>query len=199
MIYIVGIGPGHKDYMLNKAINILENSDIIIGFSRAIDSINFIDVKKEKIDSLKGILEKLKNSNENISLVASGDPNFFGIAEYIKKNLDKEISVIPGISSFQYLTSKLNKSWSKAYTGSMHAREGFFLEKIKENNLSIWLCDKKNTPVELCRILNEENIECKVFIGEKLSYEDERIVFGNPKEFLNESFGDLSILIVERV
>ena len=50
MIYIVGIGPGHKDYMLNKAIDILENSDIIIGFSRAIDSINFIDVKKEKID-----------------------------------------------------------------------------------------------------------------------------------------------------
>ena len=199
MIYIVGIGPGHKDYMLNKAINILENSDIIIGFSRAIDSINFIDVKKEKIDSLKGILEKLKNSNENISLVASGDPNFFGIAEYIKKNLDKEISVISGISSFQYLTSKLNKSWSNAYTGSMHAREGFFLEKIKENNLCIWLCDNKNTPVELCRILNEENIECKVFIGEKLSYEDERIVFGNPKEFLNESFGDLSILIVERV
>lgn len=199
MIYIVGIGPGHKDYMLNKAIDILENSDIIIGFSRAIDSINFIDVKKEKIDSLKGILEKLKNSDENISLVASGDPNFFGIAEYIKKNLDKDISVIPGISSFQYLTSKLNKSWSNAYTGSMHAREGYFLEKIKENNLSIWLCDKKNTPVELCRILNKENIECKVFIGEKLSYEDERIVFGSPKEFLNESFGDLSILIVERV
>ena len=47
--------------------------------------------------------------------------------------------------------------------------------------------------------LNKENIECKVFIGEKLSYEDERIVFGSPKEFLNESFGDLSILIVERV
>ena len=30
MIYIVGIGPGHKDYMLNKAINILENSDVVV-------------------------------------------------------------------------------------------------------------------------------------------------------------------------
>ena len=34
MIYIVGIGPGHVDYILKKAENIIKNSDYVIGFSR---------------------------------------------------------------------------------------------------------------------------------------------------------------------
>ncbi len=41
-VYIVGLGPGHKDYMLQGAINNLEKVDIIIGFKRAIESLDFI-------------------------------------------------------------------------------------------------------------------------------------------------------------
>ena len=32
MVYIVGLGPGNKDYILSKAISTLEKSDVIIGF-----------------------------------------------------------------------------------------------------------------------------------------------------------------------
>ncbi|MGL5417025.1 MAG: precorrin-6y C5,15-methyltransferase (decarboxylating) subunit CbiE [Clostridium sp.] len=195
MIYVVGIGPGHRDYILGKAIKTLENVDKIIGFSRAIDAVDFINNKKEKIESLLEIIKRVEEFNGNIAVVASGDPTFFGVSSYINKKTTKEVKVIPGLSSFQYMTSSLNKPWSFAYTGSMHAREDSFIEKIKENELSIWLCDKKNTPNKLCESLLD--IDCIIYIGENLSYENEKLVFGKPKDFIEEEFSDMSILMVE--
>lgn len=200
MLYIIGLGPGNKDYILPKAIDTLKKSDVIIGFKRLINDLNFIDTNKIVINSLKETLDYIQqNGQENIiSLVASGDPTFFAISEYIKKNYPGNIVVIPGISSFQYLTSKLNKSWSYAFTGSVHARNEDFIEKIKEHKLSIWLTDNKNNSAFLCKMLNENNIECKVIIGEHLSYENERILQGKPIEFINEKVSDMAILIVEK-
>ena len=56
MVYIVGIGPGNKDYILPKAISTLNESDIIIGFSRALKSIEFL--KKDFI-CVSSIKEKI--------------------------------------------------------------------------------------------------------------------------------------------
>lgn len=200
MVYIVGLGPGSKDYILPKAIDTLKKSNVIIGFKRLINDLDFINTNKIVISSLRETLEYIQQNGQDniISLVASGDPSFFGISEYIKKNYPGNIVVIPGISSFQYLTTKLNKSWNYAFTGSVHARNEDFIEKVKVNKLSIWLTDNKNNSAFLCKLLNENNIECTVIIGEHLSYENERILQGKPIEFINEEVSDMAILIVEK-
>lgn len=200
MVYIVGLGPGSKDYILPKAIDTLKKSNVIIGFKRLINDLDFINTNKIVISSLRETLEYIQQNGQDniISLVASGDPTFFGISEYIKKNYPGNIVVIPGISSFQYLTTKLNKSWNYAFTGSVHARNEDFIEKVKVNKLSIWLTDNKNNSAFLCKLLNENNIECTVIIGENLSYENERILQGKPIEFINEEVSDMAILIVEK-
>ncbi|MVX63479.1 precorrin-6y C5,15-methyltransferase (decarboxylating) subunit CbiE [Clostridium chromiireducens] len=202
MIYIVGLGPGHRDYILPKALEIMKNSDIIIGFKRAIDSLDFIDNKKIYISRLSDIDELLndeKSIYNNISIIASGDPTFYGITNYIKSKIDFEFKVIPGISSFQYLTCKLNLPWNDAYLGSLHGRKEQFLNIIDKHKLSIWLTDKDNNPAILCKSLNDKKIKCKVLIGENLSYEDEIINEGNPIDFISKSFNPLSIFIVNRV
>ena len=199
MIYIVGLGPGHKDYIMIKALEIMNKSDIIVGFKRAIDSLDFIENNKIYINKLSDIDKFIcseENKDENISIVASGDPTFYGITNYIKSKTVLEIEVIPGISSFQYLTCKLKMPWNNAYLGSLHGRSQEFLEKINNNQLSIWLTDKENNPAILCKMLYEAEIKCKVIIGENLSYEDEIISEGNPEEFLNIIYSPLSIFIV---
>ena len=201
MIYIVGLGPGHKDYIMIKALETINKSDIIIGFKRAIDSLDFIENNKIYINKLSDIDKFIcneENRDKNISIVASGDPTFYGITNYIKSKTVLEIEVIPGISSFQYLTSKLKVPWNNAYLGSLHGRNQEFLEKINNNELSIWLTDKENNPAVLCKTLHEAEIDCKVIIGENLSYKDEIIREGCPEEFLNENYSPLSIFIVNR-
>ncbi|NRZ40707.1 precorrin-6y C5,15-methyltransferase (decarboxylating) CbiE subunit [Clostridium beijerinckii] len=140
MIYIVGLGPGHRDYIMPKALEILKKSNIIIGFKRALDSLEFIDNKKIYINKLIDINEYIcdeKNRSMIISIVASGDPTFYGITNYIKSKATLEFQVIPGISSFQYLTCKLNMSWNNAYLGSLHGRKEDFLTVVNNHDLSI--------------------------------------------------------------
>ena len=201
MIYIVGLGPGHKDCIMIRALEIMKKSNVIIGFKRAIDSLDFIDNEKIQINKLSDI-DKFICSEESkyndISIVASGDPTFYGITNYIKSKTDLDIEVIPGISSFQYLTCKLKMPWNNAYLGSLHGRGEEFLEKINNNELSIWLTDKENNPAMLCKILHEAEIKCKVIIGENLSYENEIISEGSPVEFLNRTYSSLSIFVVNK-
>lgn len=203
MIYIVGLGPGHKDYIMPKALEIMKKSEIIVGFKRAIDSLDFIQGKKiymKKLSDIDEFISDIGNKDSiNISIVASGDPTFYGITNYIKNKAQCEFEIVPGISSFQYLTSKVKLPWNTAHLGSLHGRSDDFLRIVNKNTLTIWLTDKENSPTALCKVLEEAKIECKVIIGENLSYENEAISIGSPSEFLDREFSILSILIVDRI
>lgn len=200
MIYIVGLGPGSREYILPKALEILKSSDKIIGFDRAVQSISFLNKESIVVSSLKELLENVNQSKDlDVSIIASGDPTFYGITNYLKSKIDEEIEIIPGISSFQYLTSKTQVMWSRAYLGSLHGRDEEFLENVIKNDCSIWLTDKINNPSRLCEILYENNINARVIIGENLSYEDERISIGTPKELMNKNYELLSVVVIEKI
>ena len=88
MVKILGLGPGHEDYIIPKVIKELEKSDYIVGFERAISSLKFLnsinDERFKRVKGLKEIIEFLKeNKEKRISIVASGDPTFYGITNYI--------------------------------------------------------------------------------------------------------------------
>lgn len=200
VLYIVGIGPGSKEYILPKAVEMLEKSDVILGFSRAIKSVDYIKNGKIIISSLEKALSILnKYKDIDVAIVASGDPTFYGITNYLKDNYQGDIEVIPGISSFQYLTAKLNMSWNNAFVGSLHGREEDFIKNIRNNEISIWLTDKKNNPSKLCTDIINKSIKCNVIVGENLSYEDEVITQGEPSKFIGNEYSDLSILIIENL
>lgn len=198
MIYIVGIGPGSKEYILPKGQQVIKDCHVVIGFERAINAIEHNN--KSVIKSLDEVLNYVKgNEWKDIAIVASGDPCFYGITDYINKNYGNEIQVIPGISSFQYLMSKLNKSWQNAKLGSLHGRKEEFLENVKTNRLSIWLTDKESSPDFLCMELIRSNVKALVYVGVNLSYEDELIISGSEKEISEMRFSELSVVVIETV
>lgn len=197
MIFIVGIGPGSREYILPAAKNALKNCEYIIGFSRAINSLSHIEGNKIIIESLSETLSFIEaNSKSNIALAASGDPCFYGITDYIKRNFNGELKIIPGLSSFQYMTAKLNISWQNAYLGSLHGREEELIEAVRGNKLSIWLTDKVNCPSIICKRLVDAGILGDAFVGENLSYEDEKITKGNFQDIASKVFSPLSVLII---
>ncbi|MBC8059559.1 MAG: precorrin-6y C5,15-methyltransferase (decarboxylating) subunit CbiE [Clostridiaceae bacterium] len=196
MIYIVGIGPGSKEYILPKAQQVIKTCDVVLGFERAISSIEHDN--KSVIKSLAEVLNHIRdNKGKDIAIVASGDPCFYGINDYINKNYEEKVQVIPGISSFQYLMAKLNKSWQGAMLGSLHGRKEEFIQKIEINKLSIWLTDKENSPDFICRELIRNNIKALVYVGINLSYEDELIVSGTERSISEMKFSELSVVVIE--
>lgn len=200
MVNIVGLGPGSREYILPKALETLKKSEVVLGFDRALESLSFLSIDKKKVNSLKEVLNFIDNNkNMEISIIASGDPCFYGIGEYIRKNYSGQVQTIPGISSFQYMTAKLNKAWQGSFLGSLHGREEEFLNRVKEYQLSIWLTDKKNSPDMLCKKLFNQNTNAKVYVGENLSYSDEKITVGYPAELKDMQFSNLSVVIIEKI
>lgn len=198
MVYIVGIGPGAKEYILPKSEKIMENCDIIIGFERAIKSLNYIKQKKIIVNSFAKIFQFIEDNKENhISIAASGDPCFYGITEYFNKNFAGEFKVIPGISSFQYFMSKLSKSWQNARLCSLHGRNQEVAREVANNKLTIWFTGKNNTPNYICRELVKKGIRALVYVGENLSYGDEKISKGTAEEMCSGNYSSLCVVVVE--
>lgn len=79
----------------------------------------------------------------------------------------------------------------------MHGREEDFFNIVKNNDVSMWLTDKKNSPQELCKKLCSLNERYKVYVGENLSYEHEKITVGYADELIHKDFSHLSVMIIE--
>ncbi len=198
-VKIIGLGPGGADYILPKAVKEMESSHVLLGFSRAIGSLDHIHIPKKTVSSLKEILEYINdNPKKEVGIVASGDPAFYGILNYIKHHVKAPVRVIPGLSSFQYLMAKLQKSWQDAYVGSLHGRDADFETITRDYQVSIWLTDKVQNPSYICGELLKQKQDYWVYVGENLSYPDEKITQGRPEELEVKSWSDLSIVVVEQ-
>lgn len=200
MVYIVGIGPGSPKYIIPLAVDTMEKVDVIIGFERAVASIPKINVQKIVVKTLKSIMDYItENIDKDIAIIASGDPCFYGIVNYINNNFKGEIEIVPGISSFQYLMCKLKKPWQNAHLGSMHGRQEDFIEIVRKYEISVWLTDKNNSPQALCRKLYYNNIKATIYVGEELSYANERIIKATVEEIKDKVFDDLSVVVIENI
>ena len=182
-INVVGLGTGNIDYLTGAGIKCITSSDILIGGERQLEDISpLLKPSQEKyiLKKLSHMIEYIEREivHKNITVVASGDTGFYSLLSYMKKNLlDTEFNVIPGISSFQYLFAKLGESWENYSLCSMHGRELDIVDALKKSTAGIiLLTDSENSPYYIGRILMKNNfLDVKIVVGERLSYEDERI------------------------
>lgn len=63
----------------------------------------------KKITEIKEVVEK--EQKKKISILVSGDSGYYSLVPYLKKVLREEFDIIPGLSSFQYLFSKIGENW----------------------------------------------------------------------------------------
>ncbi len=207
-LFIVGIGPGSKDYLTKKTIETVKNSDVVIGSQRAIDI--FDDINDTIVLNVKDLHEKLELSvdlaieGKNICVLSTGDPGFSGVLKPIlkiakEKKWDKtNIEVIPGISSLQLAAAKNKLSWDEANIMTFHGRENIedILDIIDNGLDTIALPSKSVKDMAKFLLDNKVDPERKVAICEKLSYEDEKIVNLTLKEAANSNFTYMCVMII---
>src|SRR5699024_7221424 len=186
MIIVAGVGPGDPKYMTLDVLDAIKNTPNVVAFNRVSESL--VDIRKNyiKVSTVKEVLDCIEEYEE-VLILASGDPCFYGILEYLKKKEVEIDKVLPGLSSFQYMMSKLNKSWHKAVFLSLHGREAD-LAKDQNKPLSIILTDNHNTPSSISERLGELGIKGKIYAGYNLSYEDELII----EKSIGEKIVDIS-------
>ena len=69
------------------------------------------------------MLEQLRTTDKRCVVLGSGDPNFFGIARFLMRNLPKErIEIFPNVTSVQYAFARIKEPWDDAVFISVHGR-----------------------------------------------------------------------------
>lgn len=109
-LYVVGFGPGNADGMTKTARDILEKSDIIVGYTTYIDIIKTIlpdktyaatGMRKEK-ERVSFALQAAA-SGQTVSLVCSGDSGVYGMAGLVMEMAvdypEIEIVAVPGVTA----------------------------------------------------------------------------------------------------
>jgi len=202
-LYVVGIGPGSRDYLTQAALNAVNNSDTVIGSKRALDLFKTDSQKieinaKNMNESLKESVDKVKNG-KTVAILSTGDPGFSGVLKPIL-NLKSsvEIEVIPGVSSVQLCAAKLKIPWDDVDLITMHGKgiSEEILDIIENGKPSIILPNFK--PAELAEFLVENGVDKnrKISVCEKLSYEDEKIVKSTLKDISEMEFGYMCVVVV---
>lgn len=194
MLTVAGIGPGNPKYLTVDVKEKIETTKYVLGFGRVASTLKEIRSDIISVNKVDEILNYIEEDKETL-LLASGDPNFFGIVDFLKRKEIKINEVLPGISSFQYMMSKLQKSWQDANFLSLHGRSES-LEKVKEHKLSIILIDKDNTPSFISKELFKLNIKGTIYAGFNLSYDDEKIIKVNIGEEI-EDISSLGVVVIE--
>lgn len=201
-IYVLGMGPGHMDYILPITLKIINESNVLIGGKRILSNFENKDKELIYIDSkLSKIIEYIKeNKNKKkIALLLSGDTGFYSMLNYLKKHFNSnEMEVIPGISSFQYLMGKLKKTWFNSFVGSVHGRDIDIISTVKKYDRVILLTDNKNSPSGIANLLITAGMKSKrMTVGENLSYENERIIVKTAEEIAKIKDFGMSVVVIE--
>ncbi|MCQ1528350.1 precorrin-6y C5,15-methyltransferase (decarboxylating) subunit CbiE [Lutispora saccharofermentans] len=189
-VIIAGIGPGNPDYLTMEVKKAIEEAEHIIAFGRAGESLKSLEKEFIKVKRVDEVIDYIGRHKDAL-LLASGDPCFYGITDFLKAKSIAIERILPGISSFQYMMTKLKKSWQGAQFLSLHGREED-MERAKNNRLSIILTDDKNTPSQISQRLKALGAKGRIYAGYNLSYDDERIIEAE----IGENFEDISPLAV---
>ena len=177
---------------------LIYSSDILIGGKRNLESIeNFSGEKIVLGNNLKEILDFIKNNlHKNISVIASGDPSIYGIGKYLSNNIEHEnLNIVSGISSLQYIFSKIFVDMNDVYITSSHGKIPDF-DYILSHKKVCMVTDSKIGPHEICREIQKRNLDKIVVVGENLSYANERITIGKSKDILSVEKFDMNVVVI---
>ncbi|MBQ2304593.1 MAG: precorrin-3B C(17)-methyltransferase, partial [Firmicutes bacterium] len=109
-IYVVGIGPGGREYMTPQAEAAILASDAVVGYTVYVKLIEHLTEGKEVVSTaMRGEVERarialdLALKGKTVSFVSSGDAGVYGMAglmrEVAEGHPEVEIETVPGITA----------------------------------------------------------------------------------------------------
>ena len=109
-LYVVGIGPGNYENMTRRALQTLEASDVIAGYTVYVELVRphfpqkefFTTAMRQEVDRVKAALA-MAAEGKNVAMVCSGDGGVYGMSglaeELAPAYPGVEVETVPGVSA----------------------------------------------------------------------------------------------------
>ena len=202
-IILAGMGMGSCGTMTVEAAEACREADAVLGaermleYPRALGKTVFASYKNEE---LKAYIDSHPEYRKVVILL-SGDIGFYSGAKKLLRCLEGyPVKTMPGISSVVYFCGRLGISWEDVKLLSLHGKEGNLVGAAARNRKVFALTGGKDGVNRICRQLMEYGLShVKLYVGERLSYPEERITQGSPKELSARTFDSLCVVLIENV
>lgn len=217
-IYAVGVGPGSPKYVTEIVKEIIQKSDVIIGYKYTLKTIENITKGKEiyeitmndQEESYQKIYPEL--GNRTLVIPFTGDVNF-SESEVVDRLIEifGKVEIVPGISSIQVAASKAQVPLDKSKVITMHVTtpiedKKLELQKALIDGFSVILVprpwpkqpEKHFMPSEIAIYLRKNNFDTtkmKVHVFESITTENETNFVGVVKDLEGKEFSDLSVMV----
>lgn len=196
-VTVLGIGMGSEDTLTIQGKKVLENADLIIGAKRMVDAV--CNGKQDTVYEYRSecICQYIAEhpEYEKIVIVLSGDVGFYSGAKKLLDLLGKDTEVICGISSVVYFMAKIGLSWDDAKLASAHGRDCNLISLIRHHKKVFSILGTADGIAVLARkLVYYEMGEVLLYVGENLSYKNEKIFSAKARELVNYEGELLSVV-----
>jgi precorrin-6Y C5,15-methyltransferase (decarboxylating) len=200
-VQVVGLGMSPED-LTDRAREIIRAAQVLVGGRRLLDY--FPEHRGMKIplgQDPEGTLKQLipLAATRRVVVLASGDPNFYGVGPLVVKVLGAERVVIhPNLTAVQTAGARLRMPWQDATVISLHGRAWEPLGAVlgKPGPLMIYT-DPEHTPGEIARFLLGQGLkQVRMCVLEDLGQATERVTWLSPAEAEGRDFSPLNLVVV---
>lgn len=226
-VTLVGTGCGSLDNMTAEVRRALMEADVIIGAKRLIDGFpaeypgkripaiyareicDMILTAGGKASDGSGIggaqghgsSGDRDTAESKVCVAFSGDSGFYSGTRTLLPLLTAEgieAKVLPGISSIQVFSARLQQPWQDWKLVSAHGTDCDAVTAVMQGQPVFFLTGGRLTPTELCGQLRDAGLgDLEVIVGQRLTYEDERICRGRAADFATAQFAPLSVMLAQ--
>ncbi len=200
-VQVVGLGMSPADLTL-RAWEIIREAQVLVGGRRLLDY--FPEHRGMKIPLGKdpeGTLRQLIPLAETrrVVVLASGDPNFYGVGPLVVKVLGADRVVLhPNLTAVQTAAARLQVAWQDVTVISLHGRGWEPLEAVlgKPGPVMIYT-DPAHPPGEIARFLLARGlIKARFCVLENLGQDTERVTWLSLAEAQEQDFAPLNLVVV---
>lgn len=202
-VHVVGIRPGRSLPGDPDVLGILEGADLLVGREEFLAPWKHKTtlVLKGGIDRIVNRVREVAEDGGSVAIMASGDPNFFGIASVLRRSLEGvRVVVHPEISSMQVAFSRIGERWDDARFFSAHARPlGEIVQGLRSCDKACVLTSDGGQPAALARELMRQGQDgFRVYLCEELGGLRENVEEVSLEELSGRECLPLNLLVMLR-
>ncbi|MCL5039030.1 MAG: precorrin-6y C5,15-methyltransferase (decarboxylating) subunit CbiE [Firmicutes bacterium] len=200
-IQVVGMGPGHPNFLPPVARQTIQEAEAVAGGPRALELLHTLRPAPMVTFTIDRRLPELiaflkEHQDKRRAVLVSGDPGFYSVLSFLLRFFPGQLEVIPGISSLQLAFAEAVTPWQDAFSMSLHGRPAAdLLPAIREQAKVAILTDANFSPARLGDLLEKAGLEREVWLGQTLSTPKERVFRGSVPD-LRSLTGDWSNAIL---
>jgi precorrin-6Y C5,15-methyltransferase (decarboxylating) len=180
-LWVVGVGNEGAESLTPRALALVEKAEVLAGGQRLLDFFPHVPAERvrlgAKVDDVLAEVAR-RRGERRVVVLATGDPNYFGITRALLRHVPAEdLEIVPNVSALQWAFAKAREPWDDATFLSVHGRSmDGVVDAIRGKPKLCVFTDERNTPSAIARALVDAGLsDYEAILCEDLGGPAERV------------------------